>query len=202
LSSCSSIWTAANGEAATSGTRKLSGVTWRYLRPLGMAGSTGKKKKGNYRSPAALVHGVGCCCRLRSNQTYCRAEDAEKRLARCRTVRAPAFPAHPHCNGMHRGKLRLACKKATKCLLGLSSVNFLVTWTRLATFLFTLHQANQESVCARGNQKKKTKGAGSGARNDCRLRMEMIAAAWAKNGLWVGQTEMIVACVAYSFWAL
>jgi hypothetical protein len=95
---------------------------------------------------------------------------------------------------MHRGKLRLACRKATKCLLGLSSVNFLVTWTRLAAFLFTLHQG--------GNQKKKTKGAGSGARNDCRLRMEMIAAAWAKNGLWVGQTEMIVACVAYSFWAL
>jgi hypothetical protein len=30
----------------------------------------------------------------------------------------------------------------------------------------------------------------------------MIAAARVKNGLWVGQTEMIVACVAYSLWAL
>jgi hypothetical protein len=67
--------------------------------------------------------------------------------------------------------------------LGLNAATFTEILTRTATF-FTFQQAffqfslcaNQESAFARGDNTAKIKeGAGSGARNDCRLRTGMIA---------------------------
>jgi hypothetical protein len=160
-------------------TNKLSGVTWPSQEPiqfdpsglLGWQVARARKRRkitvARQRSCTGLVAAV--VPHAGSNPTRDRVEFVGTRCRKeCMTLRAPAFPAHPHCNVMHHGKLRLACRKATEGPLGLNSVSFRAIWTRLATFFFTLHQANQESGCARGNQKKKRKGAGSGARNDCR----------------------------------